>query len=306
MLGNRISDNNMQTERLGRLTISKVMELEDGLPLPAMFPAVTAADLARARKWCGDSDLTADPATSRVTLSMHSFVIQLGGQNILVDGCIGNHKQRSIPNAHMLNNPYLENLAAAGFRPEDIHLVLCTHLHFDHVGWNTRLENGRWVPTFPNARYVFGKRDYDHFASEAAEAPHREAYADSVFPVVATGQAEIIDLEGPHAAACQIGDGVWLEPAFGHSPGSCLVKARAGGEEALFWGDMLHHPVQLVRPELALPFDYDPALAVRVRQDTLATIADSDTMCFPAHFRGATAGRVRREGDAYSFAYVER
>lgn len=294
----------MQPQRLGKLTVSKVMEMEDGLPLPAMFPDLTAADLAQVRRWCADPDLTADPATSRVTLSMHSFVLQLGGQNILVDACSGNHKQRSVPGVHMLDTRYLENLAAAGFKPEDIHLVLCTHLHFDHVGWNTRLENGRWVPTFPNARYLFGKRDYDHFASEEAETPHREAYADSILPVVAANQAEIIDLEGPRAALREIGDGVWLEPAFGHSPGSCLVKARAGGDEALFWGDMLHHPIQLARPEVGLPFDYDPALAVKVRQDALARIADSSTMCFPAHFRGATAGRVRNDGAVYSFEYV--
>jgi glyoxylase-like metal-dependent hydrolase (beta-lactamase superfamily II) len=206
----------------------------------------------------------------------------------------------------MQQTPYLENLAAQGFRPEDIHMVLCTHLHFDHVGWNTRLENGRWVPTFPNARYIFGRRDYEHFASEAAELPHREAYDDSVLPVVQAGQAEIIDLEGPTAAVQEIGDGVWLEPAFGHSPGSCLVKAQAGGDEALFWGDVIHHPVQLARPELTLPFDFDQPLAAKVRQDVLARIADSNTMCFPAHFRGDTAGRVHRDGDAYRYAFVER
>lgn len=295
----------MQPQRLGRLTVSKVMELEDGLPLPMIFPEVTSADLARTKRWCDDADLTEDPATSRVTLSMHSFVIQLGGMNVLVDACNGNHKQRSMPSVHMLDTDYLANLAAAGFAPEDIHLVLCTHLHVDHVGWNTRLEDGRWVPTFPNARYVFGRRDFDFFATEAAEGLHREAYADSVLPVVESGQADIVDLAGPNAVQQEIGDGVWLEPAFGHSPGSCLVKARAGGGEALFWGDMLHHPVQLVRPELSLPFDWDPALAARVRQDALARVADSDTMCFPAHFRGASAGRVRRDGDAYSFDYVE-
>ena len=294
----------MQPQRLGRMTVSKVMEMEDGLPLPMLFPDMTAADLARARKWCDDPDLSGDPQTSRITLSMHSFVIQLDGMNILVDSCNGNHKHRSMPSVHMMDTAYLANLAAAGFRPEDIHMVLCTHLHVDHIGWNTRLDNGRWVPTFPNARYLFGKRDFEHFGTEAAEELHREAYADSVLPVVEAGQAEIVDLEGAHAVEQQVGDGVWLEPAFGHSPGSCLVKAQAGGEEALFWGDMLHHPVQLVRPELTLPFDWQPELAARVRRDTLTRIADSDTMCFPAHFRGTSAGRVRTEGDAYRYEFV--
>lgn len=294
----------MQPQRLGRLTVSKVLELEDGMPLAMIFPGVTAADLARVRRWCADPDLTDDPATSRVMLSMHSFVIQSGGLNILVDACNGNHKTRSMPSVHMLETDYLANLAAAGFCPEGIHLVLCTHLHVDHVGWNTRLDNGRWVPTFPNARYLFGKRDFDFYASDEAEELHREAYADSILPVAESGQAEIVDLAAPHAVAQEIGDGVWVEPAFGHSPGSCLVRAQSGGAAALFWGDMLHHPVQLARPELSLPFDWKPELAAQVRMEVLADISDSDTVCFPAHFRGTSAGRVRREGEAYSFEFV--
>lgn len=294
----------MQPQRLGRITVSKVMEMEDGLPLPLLFPDITAGDLARVRQWCDDPDLADDPATSRITLSMHSFVIQLGGMNVLIDACNGNHKQRSVPSVHMLDTAYLHNLAAAGFAPEDIHLVLCTHLHVDHVGWNTRLDNGRWVPTFPNARYLFGKRDFDFHASEAAEELHREAYADSVLPVAEAGLAEIVDVDGGHAALHEVGDGVWLEPAYGHSPGSCLIRARAGGDEALFWGDMLHHPVQLARPELALPFDHDPALAASVRMQMLGRVADSPTLCFPAHFRGTSAGRVRSDGDAYRFEFV--
>jgi glyoxylase-like metal-dependent hydrolase (beta-lactamase superfamily II) len=294
----------MQPQRVGRLTVQRVMEMEDGSPLPMFMPDITAADLQRVGRWLRDPDITSDPATARITLSMHSFVIQLGGQNILVDSCNGNHKPRSVPFANMLHTPYLKNLAAVGLEPEDIHLVLCTHLHFDHVGWNTRLTNGRWVPTFPNARYVFSKRDYDHLATETAELPHREAYADSVLPVVAAGLASIVDIAGSTAVLHEIGDGVWLEPAFGHSPGSCLIKAQAGGEEALFWGDVIHHPVQLARPDLATPFDFDKAAAVKTRIDMLERTADTRTMCFPAHFRGATAGRVRRDGSAFSFEFV--
>ena len=129
----------MKPQRVGRLTVQRVMEVEDSSPLAMFMPDISAADLQRVGRWFSDSDIAPEPADARITLGMHSFVIQLDGQNILVDACSGNHKQRSIPNAHMLDNPYLENLAAAGFRPEDIHLVLCTHLHFDHVGWNTQL-----------------------------------------------------------------------------------------------------------------------------------------------------------------------
>jgi glyoxylase-like metal-dependent hydrolase (beta-lactamase superfamily II) len=294
----------MQPQQLGRMTVNKVMEMESGLPLPLIFPDITAADIARAKRWYDDSTLTDDPQTSSIHLSMHSFVIQLGGQNILVDTCNGNHKDRSLPSVHMLNTPYLENLAAAGFRPEDIHMVLCTHLHVDHIGWNTRLENGRWVPTFPNARYIFGRRDYEFFSSEAGDELHRNAHLDSVLPVVEAGLAEIIDLESPTAVQHEIGDGIWLEPAFGHSPGSCLVKAQAGGDEALFWGDMVHHPIQMVRPELTLPFDDDQELAAKVRRNVLDSIVDSSTMCFPAHFRGSSAGHVRSDGDVFRYEFV--
>ena len=294
----------MKPQRVGRLTVKRVMEMEDSSPLPMFMPDITAADLQRVGRWFHDSDIAPDPAAARITLSMHSFVIQLGGRNILVDSCNGNHKARSVPFANKLDTPYLKNLAAIGLEPEDIHLVLCTHLHFDHVGWNTRLTNGRWVPTFRNARYVFSKRDYDLFETGDAELPHREAYEDSVLPVVAAGLASILDLEGPTAVHHEIGDGVWLEPAFGHSPGSCLVKARAGGDEALFWGDVIHHPVQLTRPDLATPFDFDKAAAVKTRVEMLERIAETRTMCFPAHFRGATAGRVRRDGGAFRFEFV--
>jgi len=295
----------MQSAKLGRMSVSKVVEMEDGLPLAMMFPAVTPADLACMARWHADPAITLDPASSMLMLSMHSFVIQLDGQAILIDTCNGNCKQRSIPSVHMLNTPYLANLAALGLQPEDIDMVMCTHLHFDHVGWNTRIQDGRWVPTFPNARYLFGKRDYEHWVTQEAEAPHREAFEDSILPIVRAGLADIIDVEGATAACLEIGEGIWLEPAFGHSPGCCLIHAQAGGPPALFWGDVVHHPIQLVRPDLPLMFDYDPLAAVNVRQDLLARIADSETMCFPAHFRGTSAGHVHRDGGAYRYTFAK-
>lgn len=295
----------MQPQTLGRLSVSKVMEMESGLPLPVVFPDISAGDLDRVARWCAYPGLAGDPAASMMTLSMHSFVIQLDGQNILIDACNGNCKQRALAEVHMLDTPYLANLAALGLTPDDIDMVMCTHLHFDHVGWNTRLENGRWVPTFPNARYVFGRQDYEHWAEQDEEEVHRQAFEDSVLPIVQAGLAEIVDVGKPTAAHLEIGDGIWLEPAFGHSPGCCLIHAQAGGPPAVFWGDVIHHPVQLVRPELQLMFDHDPMQAARVRQDLLARIADSDTMCFPAHFLGTSAGHVHRDGDAYRYAFVE-
>jgi len=294
----------MQIQRLGRLSVHKVFELENGLPLPMFFPEVTAADMARLLQWCDDPDLAEDPAASKVTLSMHSFIVELDGKNVLVDTCNGNCKQRSMDAVHMLETAYLDNMKAAGFAPEDIDIVLCTHLHFDHVGWNTQLVDGSWVPTFPNARYLFGKRDFDHWRDQEKEPVHREAFADSIQPIVDAGLAELVEVETAAPVMGTVGDGIWMEPAFGHSPGCCTVHAQADGPGAVFWGDIIHHPVQLIRPELMLIFDDDPQRAAQVRMNLLDRLADTGTVGFSAHFRGSSAGRVRRDGDAYRFEFV--
>ena len=156
----------MQPVSLGRMTISKLFEMESGPPLPLIMPEISAADLARLAQWYSDDTLGATPQQSAFMMSMHSYVLQAGGRNILIDACNGNDKHRSIPDVDRAQTAYLENLAALGLSPERIDLVLCTHLHFDHVGWNTRLENGKWVPTFANARYLFSRRDFEHFGQQ--------------------------------------------------------------------------------------------------------------------------------------------
>jgi glyoxylase-like metal-dependent hydrolase (beta-lactamase superfamily II) len=289
---------------LGRLRIHKVHEMDSPVPLLSQLPGTTAADMTRLMTWYDQPDeITADPETSFMTFSVHSWVIEVDGQRILVDSCCGNHKNRSLPDVHQLDNDYLGNLRRAGFAPEDIDLVMCTHLHFDHVGWNTRLENGRWVPTFPNARYLFGRRDYEYFKQNPeGEGLHCEAFLDSILPVMEAGQGQLVEEES--AAHREIGDGVWLEPAFGHSPGCCTVSAQADGPPALFWGDVIHHPVQLIRHDLPFAFDADASAASLVRKTTLERAADADLLCFPAHFRRTSAGRVRRDGDAFRYEWL--
>jgi glyoxylase-like metal-dependent hydrolase (beta-lactamase superfamily II) len=225
-------------------------------------------------------------------ISVHSFVLRAGGRNILIDTCCGNDKKRSLPPVNMQHWPYLENLARAGLRPEDIDLVMCTHLHFDHVGWNTQLRDGMWVPTFPKARYLFGRRDFEFFSSQRHEALHREAFDDSVAPILDAGLAELVDADS--RIPLEIGDGISLEDASGHSPGNLCVIAECGGTRAIFSGDCFHHPIQLVRPDAAFFADENPIQASATRRRLLERYADSDAIFFPAHFTGATAGRVER------------
>ncbi len=297
----------MQPITLGRMRIHKVHEMDSPTPMNVQLPGVTAGDLGRLKGWYdpGDDEITDDPDTAKMTFAVHSWVIEIDGQTILVDTCCGNHKNRSLPEVHQLDTRYLENLRAAGFAPEDIDLVMCTHLHFDHVGWNTRLENGKWVPTFSNARYLFTRRDFEYFkANPEGEALHCEAYLDSIVPVMEAGKGEIVDEES--IVHREIGDGIWLEPAFGHSPGCCTIHGEAGGPPAIFWGDVIHHPVQMIRYDLPFAFDMDASAASATRQRVMARAADEDLTCFPAHFRLGSAGHVKRDADAYRYEWIER
>jgi glyoxylase-like metal-dependent hydrolase (beta-lactamase superfamily II) len=295
----------MKPIELGRMRIHRVHEMDSPVPLLGQLPGVTRDDMARLLTWYDQPDeVTPDPETSLMTFSVHSWVIEIDGRTVLIDTCDGNHKNRLIPEVHQLNTDYLGNLRRAGFEPGDIDLVMCTHLHFDHVGWNTRLENGKWVPTFENARYLFGKRDYEYFKSQPeSEAVHLESFLDSIVPVMEAGKGELVDED--HVAVGEIADGVWMEPAFGHSPGCCTISAQAGGVPALFWGDVVHHPIQLIRHDLPFAFDTDGAAASKVRKATMERAADEDLMCFPAHFRRTSAGRVQRDGEAFRYAWLD-
>lgn len=294
----------MKPIELGRMRVHKVHEMDSPVPLLSQLPGTTADDMKRLLTWYDQPDeVTADPETSFMTFSVHSWVIEIDGRTILIDTCCGNHKNRDLPEVNQLNTDYLGNLRRAGFAPEDIDMVMCTHLHFDHVGWNTRLDNGKWVPTFPRARYIFGRRDFEYFKTDpAGEALHNAAFVDSIVPVMEAGQGDIVDEDS--IAHREIGNGVWLEPAYGHSPGCCTINAQADGPPGVFWGDVIHHPVQLIRHDLPFAFDTDGAAACKVRKATMERLADTDTLCFPAHFRRSSAGYVKRDGDAFRYAFL--
>lgn len=239
----------------------------------------------------------------RLVVSMHSWVIRTGGKVILVEACCGNHKQRPwAPHFHQLDSPFLANLAAAGLKPEDVDIVLCTHLHTDHVGWNTRLENGRWVPTFPNARYLFSDLEDAHWNPQRRtdlDASRAAVYEDSVLPVVRTGQAQLLE-ERVHA----LDDVLSIEPAPGHTPGHVILKLVDGDAGALFCGDVLHHPAQVYRPDWINGFDGNPQQAIDTRKQVLAWCADRQALLFPSHFAAPHVAAIHRKGEGFRLEFA--
>jgi glyoxylase-like metal-dependent hydrolase (beta-lactamase superfamily II) len=287
---------------LGRLDVKSVREGEGMIPMQLALPGVTAEDLARLKRWHWSDELSLDPDAAIFRIEVRSYLLHVDGLNVLIDACCGNDKQRSVPWAHQLQTQWLQNLARAGCEPEDIHLVLCTHLHADHVGWNTRLKEGRWVPTFPNARYVMSRKEVEGAGANAHELHTREAYMDSVLPVIEAGQVDLVDSN--HCVHREIEDGVWLQDAAGHSPGSVVVNAQRGGSRVVFAGDILHHPVQLVRPDIAFFADENPAAACATRQALLMQCAENEAVMYPAHFPDPPAGRVRRAQQNFSYEFL--
>mgnify|MGYP001074138698 CR=1 FL=1 len=295
----------MFCEKLGAIEIHKVTELPGlAMAATALLPSVTPDILTEGRSWLGPAFI--HPSDAVVYLSFHSFLVRTGRHNILVDTCCGNCKQRlSMPGWHNLDTPYLQELARTGLTPEDIDIVICTHLHADHVGWNTQLVDGRWVPTFPNARYIFGRRDFEHwqalYESNPPNPVNRGAHEDSVRPIVERGMAELV--ESDFVVEGEPGDGIWLEPSPGHSPGHFSVNVAGGGRHALLCGDVIHHPLQLTHPHLRIAADFDSAQAEASRRAMLERLADSDSLLLTAHFAAPTAGRVIRQGKAFGFRF---
>jgi glyoxylase-like metal-dependent hydrolase (beta-lactamase superfamily II) len=242
-----------------------------------------------------------DPETRMLAMIRQCFVLRTPRRTIMIDSCTGDDKPRNGPTFNMLRTPWRENFAALGLSYEDIDIVMCTHLHADHVGWNTRLDNGRWVPTFPNARYLFGRTEYEHRLAEMVRAPDPVGsfMEDSVLPVVEAGQAEIVD------DAYQLSDNVWFEPTFGHTPGHLCVHVRDGGEEAVFSGDVMHHPIQVREPQWSSCFCEDRDASRRARLAFLDRYADSGALIVPTHFERGSAGRLTGGADGFHFDFLQ-
>jgi glyoxylase-like metal-dependent hydrolase (beta-lactamase superfamily II) len=296
----------MRQLTIGDMRIDRLVEIP-ALPLDKafLFGNVTDEVIAANRGWLDHRYI--EPQTGRFILSHHSYVVRTPRWTAIVDTCCGNHKERpGTPFWHRLNQPYLENMAALGIRPEDVDFVMCTHLHVDHVGWNTRLVDGRWVPTFPKARYLMGRTEYDHWDRQHRQKPgravNRGSFEDSVLPVVAAGQAEFVDSD--HCVFDDREATFRFMPAPGHTIGNMMIDLRGGHDHAVVSGDVIHHPIQCAAPWLsnAADFDLDTARATRVK--LLEQLADTPSILLPAHFPAPTAGRVISNGSAFRFAFL--
>ena len=227
--------------------------------------------------------------------SIHTIVVRTPGQLILVDTGVGNGKDRGggIPAFNQLDTDFLERLVAARVEPADVDVVLCTHMHTDHVGWDTHLEDGRWVPTFPNARHIFVDTEWAHWHEVAREAEATaRLLADSITPVAEAGLVDLVP------ADFELNQYVRLVPSHGHSPGHVTVEVTAGGRTAALIGDVMHSPLQAAFPDIKPPLDREQAAPAQARRALLELYADGDTLVLGAHWPWPPA-RIRRDGDAY-------
>ncbi len=281
--------------QVGGIRITRIPELDRIPGMKGLLPDATPAALAPI-DWLRPHFVTDD---GKLNASIHAFVVEAEGRCILVDTCVGNDKPRSYAGWDRMQGPFLERLAAAGYVPEQIDTVLCTHMHVDHVGWNTRWQDDRWVPTFPQARYLFGRTEYEHWLAASREASdsdgldHGQVLADSVQPVLDAGLATFVE------APFEVCAGVSLLPTPGHTPGHVSVELRSAGVAAFITGDLMHHPCQIARPHWAATADVDAAVAVATRMHILERVAASGELLLGTHFASPTAGRVVRDGDTF-------
>ena len=278
---------------VGDLTVHRVIEQETTfLPVHDMLPSLTPELLAENRTWMKEAGALDD--TDTLILCFQSYVVRTPHHTILIDSCIGNDKPRPHrPKWHMkTDDTYMRGLAAAGVSVGDIDFVMCTHLHVDHVGWNTRLVDGTWVPTFANARYLFGKTEYEHWRDHSDTPDKKAVFADSVKPIVDAGKAELI------ASDARLTDEISMIPTPGHSPGHMSIHIRSDGEEGVLTGDVAHHPCQMAHLDWSSTADSDPTQSAATRRELFSRFADTPALVIGGHF---DAGHIRREDDAFKF-----
>ena len=274
---------------VGKVKITKIVELETIGSTRFILPLASHEEILKL-PWLIPHFASEE---GRLKMSIHALVVETPTRRIVVDTGLGNDKQgRNVPAWNNRKAPFLEAMTEAGFPPDSIDTVLCTHLHVDHVGWNTRLEGDRWVPTFAKARYVFGREEYEYWRDHSVEPAQAAVFHDLVKPIMDAGRADLV------ASDIRLCDEIALIPTPGHSPGHLSVHITSDGEEGLLAGDVAHHPCQMAHLDWSSTVDSDPAQSVVTRRDLFSRFADRPALVIGGHFN---AGHVRRDGDAFKF-----
>jgi glyoxylase-like metal-dependent hydrolase (beta-lactamase superfamily II) len=274
---------------VGRVKITRVVELETIGSTRFILPLATDDEILKL-PWLIPHFATEE---GRLKMSIHSLVVETPTRRIVVDTGLGNDKEgRNFPGWNNRKGPFLANLEDAGFPPDSIDTVLCTHLHVDHVGWNTQLVGGKWVPTFTNARYLFGKAEYEHWRDHSGAPDKAAVFNDSVKPVVEAGKVDLV------ASNVRLSEEITLIPTPGHSPGHMSIHIQSDGEQGLLTGDVAHHPCQMAHLDWLSTVDSDPVQSEVTRRQLFSRFADTPTLVIGGHF---TAGRIQRDGDTFKF-----
>jgi glyoxylase-like metal-dependent hydrolase (beta-lactamase superfamily II) len=275
--------------KVGKVKITKVVELETVGSTRFILPLASNEEIQKL-PWLIPHFATEE---GRLKMSIHSLLVETPKHRIIVDTGLGNNKKgRNVPTWNDRNGPFLETLTAAGFPPDSIDTVLCTHLHVDHVGWNTKLAGGKWVPTFANARYVFGRGEYEHWRDHSADGAHAAVFNDSVKPVMDAGKAELI------ASDAKLTDEITMISTPGHSPGHMSIHIKSDGKEGLLTGDVAHHPCQMAHLDWSSTADSDSKQSVVARRELFSRFADTQTLVIGGHYN---PGHIKRDGAAFKF-----
>jgi glyoxylase-like metal-dependent hydrolase (beta-lactamase superfamily II) len=275
--------------KIGKVGITMVVELETLGHTRFILPLATHEEIQKL-PWLIPRFANEE---GRLKMSIHSLLVETPTRRIIVDTGLGNDKKgRNVPTWNDRKDPFLEKLTAAGFPPDSIDTVLCTHLHVDHVGWNTRLVDGQWVPTFTKARYIFGKTEFEYWRDHSEEPANIAVFADSVKPIADAGKAELV------ASDHKLTDEITLIPTPGHSPGHMSIHIQSDGEEGLLTGDVAHHPCQMARLDWSATVDSDPRQSAQTRRELFSRFADKPVLVIGGHF---SAGHIKREGDAFRY-----
>ncbi|MCK1711712.1 MBL fold metallo-hydrolase [Bradyrhizobium sp. 143] len=295
----------MKTQYFGDIRVDSIQEFDSAVEPGWLFPGVTPKDVAEQEHWLGIR--LVEPGTRNLKVRNHMYLIRTRHHTILFDTCVGNDKERpEYLEWHRLRTPFLENLARTGVLPEQVDFVMCSHMHADHIGWNTRLQNGEWVPTFPNARYLMSKGEFETWREDIAtgvvKAHRKQPWVDSILPVVDRGLATFVN--DNHAVENELPDEVRYMPLHGHTKHHCGLYLRSGSQDAIFSGDAIHHPIQLARPDF-INASYDREVARQTLLNLIARCIDTPTKLMTAHFPSPSAGWVVSEAGQTRFRFLE-